>query len=161
MLALLFTSSLLFLQLAVPLQAVPAPFFVVHEKRDSLPAGWTKAGRVDASATLPMQFGLAQNNLDGLYDMLMAVSDPTSPTYGQHWSPAKVAQTFAPNASTVEAVSTWLSKTGIDPSRLTMSSSQQWLTFNATASEAETLLNTEYYVYTDGSGVEQIGARQK
>ena len=74
---------------AVPSRRSPK---VLHEKRAIEPADWVKSRRVDPDWVLPMRFGLVQSNIDKLEAMLMEVSHPTSPKFGQHYSPAEVAK---------------------------------------------------------------------
>jgi hypothetical protein len=80
-----------------------APFtqqnHVVHEKRNTYPAGWTRRGELDNRAILPMRIALSQSNLDKGHEWLMEVSNPGSGKYGQHWSAKEVAQAFAPRYS--------------------------------------------------------------
>lgn len=107
---------------------------------------------------LPMRFGLTQNNLDHLDDMLMAVSHPDSPGYGKHWSATDLVDKFKPTTQTIEEVVRWLVGSGIHRDRLGLSINRGWIHFNATAAEAEEILKTEYYVFThEDSGDEQIG----
>lgn len=73
---------------------------VVHEKRHSHPAGWTRHGQLNTGAILPMRIALTQSNLDRGHQWLMDVSRPDSEMYGQHWSADDVAQAFAPRYST-------------------------------------------------------------
>ena len=80
---------------------------VLHERRAQEPRDWVLTRRLEPSAVLPMRFGLAQSNLDKVEEMLMAVSHPDSPTYGQHYSVKDVVDTFAPSAETVERVVGW------------------------------------------------------
>jgi len=63
---------------------------------------------------------------------------------------------FAPAPESVLAVKEWLSASGIDLERVKMSKSRNWLTFDATASEAEALLQTEYHLYKHDAGHEHI-----
>ena len=105
---------------------------------------------------VPMRIGLTQNNLHRLGDMLMAVSHPDSPDYGNHWTASDLVKTFAPSAETVDEVSKWLVESGIARDRLHLSLDQGWIHVNATAAEVEELLKTEYYVLTHPSGQEQI-----
>lgn len=44
---------------------------------------------------------------------------------GKHWSAEKVANTFAPHPETKDAVMNWLIESGIDRSRLSLSSGKQ------------------------------------
>jgi tripeptidyl-peptidase-1 len=103
-----------------------------------------------------MRFGLAQQNMHRLEELLLEVSHPESPKYGQHYSAGEVVDTFAPSRETIEAVTQWLTEAGISRDRLRLSASKGWIQLNATAAEVEELLQTEYHVWTHPSGDEQI-----
>jgi tripeptidyl-peptidase-1 len=46
-------------------EAVPTPsLYAVHEKRSSIPRLWSRGGRVDSDAILPIRIGLTQSNLE-------------------------------------------------------------------------------------------------
>ena len=138
--------------------AVPSPHsdIVVHETRVSA-THWTKTGRLDSTEVLPMRFGLIQQNLHKLEEMLMSVSHPESPKYAQHFTPMEVIDAFAPSEETVSAVTNWLVDSGFPRDRLRLSANKGWIHLNASTSEVESLLNTEYHVYTHPSGDTQIG----
>ena len=129
---------------------------VVHEKRVAHTRGWAKSRRLEADKVIPMRLGLTQRNLDKVEDMLLSVSHPESPTYGQHFSAAEIIETFAPSIETISAVSDWLTESGIAKERLRLSLDKGWVEVNVTTAEAEELLKTEYHVYTHSSGAEQI-----
>ena len=74
-------------------------------------------------------------------------SDPTSTKYGQHWTPKEVAETFVPSQSTVEETIAWLVESGVSRDRIALSPNREYLSWDATADELESLFNTEYYVY--------------
>lgn len=93
--ALLSTSLLVSRLIASPL----TQHHVVHEKRHSHPAGWSRRDELSKSAILPMRIALTQRNLDQGHQWLMDVSHPKSEKYGQHWSADEVAQAFAPRYS--------------------------------------------------------------
>ena len=132
---------------------------VLHERRAQEPRDWVLTRRLEPGAVLPMRFGLAQSNLDKVEEMLMAVSHPDSPTYGQHYSVKDVVDAFAPSTETVERVVGWLTESGIDRERLRLSKSKGWIELDATAEEAEALIDAEYHVYTHvETGAQQIGA---
>jgi tripeptidyl-peptidase-1 len=139
--------------------AVPSPpsDHVVHETRAVESIHWAKTGRLDSNMVLPMRFGLAQQNLHRLEEMLMSVSHPESPKYAQHFTQMEVVETFAPSEETIFAVTSWLVDSGFSRDRLRLSASKGWIHVNASASEVENLLNTEYHVYTHPSGDTQIG----
>ena len=139
--------------------AVPSPPSdrIVHETRAAEPIHWAKTGRLDSNRVLPMRFGLAQQNLHKLEEMLMSVSHPESPRYAQHFTPMEVIDAFAPSEETISAVTNWLVDSGFSRDRLRLSPNKGWIHVNALTSEVENLLNTEYHVYSHPSGDTQIG----
>ncbi|KAI0044219.1 hypothetical protein FA95DRAFT_1562476 [Auriscalpium vulgare] len=149
---------LVVLILSVVALAVPSrrANHAVHEKRAAEPVGWEKARRLESHKILPVRIGLKQRNLHLLSDLLDSVAHPESPSYGQHWSAAEVADYFAPSDATIQTVKEWLTDTGFAPERVRVSHSKGWIEVNATVAETENLLNTEYHVYAHPSGVEQI-----
>ncbi|KAJ7119731.1 subtilisin-like protein [Mycena epipterygia] len=132
---------------------------ILHEKRaaDPYASGWIQARRLESSKIIPMRVGLRQRNLDQLEDLLLSVSHPESPTYGEHWSAAQIVDMFAPSLETIAAVKNWLIDSGLSDDRLRLSASRGWIAANVTVEEAEKLLQTEYHVYTHPSGAEQFG----
>ncbi|KAG5636209.1 hypothetical protein H0H81_008767 [Sphagnurus paluster] len=128
--------------------------YVVHEKR-SVEPDWQLERRVAHDAPLAFRIGLKQRNLDQLPDLLLAVSDPASPSYGQHWTHEQIVSTFAPPETAVASVRAWLEAEGVEPKRIRRSVNQAWVEVrDATAGEVERLLDTEYHVYKrDGGGV--------
>ena len=141
--------------------AVPSPRsdHVVHETRAAEPilGHWTKTGRLDSNRILPMRFGLVQQNLHRLEEMLMSVSHPESPKYAQHFTPMEVVDIFAPSKETISAVTNWLVDSGFSRDRLRLSRNKGWIHVNASTSEVENLLNTEYHIYSHPSGDTHIG----
>ncbi|KAK8110251.1 Pro-kumamolisin [Apiospora kogelbergensis] len=125
---------------------------VVHEKRHQLPEGWAKRDKVDGRAVLPLRIGLKQRNLGRADELLDEVSNPMSGNYAQHWSARKIADMFAPSQESIDSVNAWLAESGIDPSRIAVSASKSWITVNATVSEVESLIKTNYHVYEHTSG---------
>ncbi|CAL1713696.1 unnamed protein product [Somion occarium] len=138
--------------------ALPSRRFnhVIHERRAVEPVDWVRTRKLEADKVLPMRFGLTQQNLHRVEEMLMAVSHPNSVDYGKHLSAVDVVNAFAPSVETIAAVTEWLTEAGLHKDRLRLSASKGWIEVNATTEEVEQLLDTEYHVYTHSSGVEQI-----
>src|SRR5712671_1203348 len=132
--------------------------YVVHERRAAEPVEWVKARRLEAHKFLPLRVGLVQQNMHQLEEMLMSVAHPDSPTYGQHWSPERVAEYSAPSGATVSMVKSWFIEAGFHPARIRVSPSKGWIEVNATVFEVESLLDTEYHVYMHPSGHQQISS---
>jgi tripeptidyl-peptidase-1 len=134
--------------------------YVLHEKRVEHSA-WTRTRRLEGYIPLPLRIGLKQRNLDLLPDYLMSVSDPNSPSYGQHWTPEQVAEKFAPAEETHNTVRDWLVTAGIDARRVRRSVNNAWIDVHeATAAEIERLLDAQYHVYQHEGGAEHIGKQR-
>lgn len=156
-------SSLLALgALAAGVLAAPAPInYVVHERREVMPRSWSEGIRLHGKTVLPIRIGLTQSNLDRAHELLMEVSDHTSPKYGQWYTAEEVRDLFAPAEDTVQAVRDWLESAGVAPDRITLSANKQWLQFDAEAEEVESLLRTEYHVYEDsGTGKTYVACQE-
>ncbi|KAH9474907.1 Aorsin [Psilocybe cubensis] len=134
----------------------PSHDYILHEKRSFIPSGWSLVRRQQSAALIPLKFGLKQSNLDRLEEFLNDVSHPDSRNYGNHWTQAKIAETFAPSNHSINAARKWLTNEGFDASRIRLSSSKSWLQVNATVGEAERLLKTKYHVYEHRDGTQHI-----
>ncbi|KJA23288.1 hypothetical protein HYPSUDRAFT_201573 [Hypholoma sublateritium FD-334 SS-4] len=152
-------TSLFLVTLAGIAFAVPSPrsTHVLHEKRAMEPVDWMRTSRLDGDHVLPMRFGLSQQNLHLVEEMLASVSHPESPKYGQHYSAEEIIETFKPSNETIEAVTNWLTDAGISRDRLRLSINKGWIHVNASTAEVEDLLKTEYHIYTHPSGAQQLG----
>ncbi|CAK7275494.1 hypothetical protein SEPCBS119000_006718 [Sporothrix epigloea] len=121
---------------------------VLHERQPSSWARrWEPATRAPSDAVLPMRIGLKQRSVEDGHNKLMAISDPSSSEYGKHMTAEEVIAFFAPHRSTVEVVVDWLTSAGIHIDRISQSANRQWIQFDATVSEAEDLLMTDYHIY--------------
>ncbi|PBP24455.1 Pro-kumamolisin [Diplocarpon rosae] len=133
---------------------------VIHEKRGAPPSKWARHSRLHPSTVIPVRIGLAQQNLHRAEEFINEVAHPESKSYGKHWSRQKVVDMFSPSQESIGAVQEWLSNSGIDESRLQMSKSRTWITFNATTSEAERLLKAEYHLYRHEAGHSHVACKQ-
>lgn len=79
--------------------------------------GWTAAATqtaaVPSSQQVSAKVWLAPRNQNQLTALAQAVSDPSSPQYGQFITPAQYAAQFAPTADQVASVSSWLKGAGL------------------------------------------------
>lgn len=132
---------------------------VVHERRSpDRPSPWSKRERIPRDEAFEVRIGLVQqsNIHQHGHDLLMEVSDPWSPKYGQHWTPEEVMGAFSPSDETVRAAVDWVTSTlGIGRERLTLGAGGGWLSFTAGVEEAEALLQTEYWLYEHQDGDEE------
>jgi subtilase family serine protease len=79
------------------------------------------SGKAVTSGTVHAQVYLAPNNASQLAGDVAAVSDPKSGSYRQFWSAAKIKATFAPTASEVTAVRSWLTSAGLTVTKVNAS----------------------------------------
>lgn len=129
----------------------------IFEKRSASEKRWSRRERLDGGLVIPLKVGLKQNNLDRIEEELLAVSDPTSPRYGKHWTPQEVADFFVPSDETIMLVADWLHAAGLDKQRHRLTNGGTWINVNATVNEIESLLDTEYYWHEHDSGARHLG----
>ena len=121
--------------------------YVLHEKRTSIPSGWSLARRHDMSSALPLRFALKQTNIENVGDLLLDVSHPGSSNYGKHWTASDIARQFAPSGNTIDVVYAWLLESDIEANRITINASEGWINVCVSVEEVERLMNTQYNVY--------------
>lgn len=78
-----------------------------------LPSHWTAQGQADRGTLVKAQIGLKQNNIKGLQEKLLDISNPESSNYGKWLSQSEVDAFTAPAAADVAAVKSWLAANGI------------------------------------------------
>lgn len=78
-------------------------FMMLHEKREQAPQGFSSNGPASADTILDLRIAMVPNNIAGLEEQLMAVSTPSSASYGQHLTREEVAfRLFASRASVTD-----------------------------------------------------------
>jgi tripeptidyl-peptidase-1 len=116
-------------------------------------AGWSVSGPAPATAGLDLQFFVKQTNTDQLETTLMAVSDPDSPTYGQHLSNEQAHALVAPTPASIAAVMAFLRDHGVAGVRATPNG--DIIEAKVTVQQAERMLQTRYHVVVhNDSGTE-------
>lgn len=136
----LFVSAFVAASLGMPLEHVQ------HEMR-SASSSVVKLAAAQTSTTVPVRINLKQQNLERGMDLLMAVSDPDSPQYGQHWTRQQVIDQFAPAQESIDTVKQWLVDAGIPADDLTVAKDKGSIGFKTSVGTLEALLKTSYHVY--------------
>ncbi|KAF6238225.1 hypothetical protein HO173_003505 [Letharia columbiana] len=138
-----------------------SPSHVVHEKRSGS-SSWSpmQDAKPDGRITLPVRIGLTESNLHRGDEILMEVSDPASKKYGKHLTAEEIIELFAPAPESIDAVRNWLVLSGIESSRISLSRGRNWLNVNASITEVEALLKTEYKVYEHSTGQNHIACEE-
>jgi tripeptidyl-peptidase-1 len=66
---------------------------VLHESISNVPSGFEVLGSPSPTQEIELLIAIVQSNITGLAKMVDAVSFPSSPSYGQHLTPAQVSFT--------------------------------------------------------------------
>ncbi|KAH8810907.1 peptidase S8/S53 domain-containing protein [Xylogone sp. PMI_703] len=123
---------------------------LIHESAHARQPRWEKRTELpDRDSKFPMRIALMQRNLHQAEALLMQVSHPGSSTFGQYWTPERVADAFAPSDESLMAVAGWLVDSGISKESISVTPNRGSIVFNITIGEAEDLLHTKYYQYSD------------
>ncbi|KAF8175712.1 putative alkaline serine protease AorO [Mycena galopus ATCC 62051] len=121
--------------------------YAVHERRTTPVRRWEKRDRVPDDHLLSMTIALVQPNLAHGHDLLMEISHPDSPRYGQHLTHAEIIEIFAPADEAIAAVHEWLHSFDIPAQRIIISQDRTQIEVSSFVGEIEDLLRTEYYAY--------------
>lgn len=100
--------------LAGGILAAPAPGpLIKFGELKKVPANWVVDGPADSNALIKARIGIKQNNIRGLQQKLMDISDPKSKNYGKWLSKEEMQKFTAPADSDVAAVKAWLAASGV------------------------------------------------
>ncbi|KAF9480338.1 family S53 protease-like protein [Pholiota conissans] len=119
---------------------------LVHEQRRDIPDGFVKSTPAPATKMLNLRIALTQGDMAGLEKALFDVSTPGSALYGQHLTKEEVEAFVAPSSESVSLVQQWLAANSITAQ--TISPAGDWLQFSIPVSQANTLLDADFTVFT-------------
>ncbi|KAJ7436198.1 subtilisin-like protein [Mycena latifolia] len=137
MLKLLTFSSLLF--------AIVHSEFLVLEKRDDPPVGFSRVGPAPVDQVLNLHLALTQRDITGLHDTVYEISTPRNARYGQYLTQDEVEQFVSPSEETVSQVNSWLSSHNLTSAPVT--SAGDWVSVNMTVSQANALLVADFSTF--------------
>ncbi|KAI9727809.1 MAG: vesicle formation at the endoplasmic reticulum [Cirrosporium novae-zelandiae] len=117
----------------------------IFERLATVPPGWKQVSV--PSPTRRLRFRIAiKNEHEALFEQLVLdISTPNHPKYGQHLSKTELKSMLRPSASATEAIIGWLSDEGI-PAR-DIEDDGDWINFYASVADAERIMNTRFYNY--------------
>lgn len=107
---------------------------------------WRWVGRAKSSELIELTFAVKQTNLNLLQDLVLAVSDPDSPSYGNHMSLEAVNELIAPSRASIRAVEDHLERHGIRG--CDGSINQDFIMCVVPIRQAEAVLNATYHEFT-------------
>jgi tripeptidyl-peptidase-1 len=112
---------------------------------------WTVEGHAPAATSMSFHVAMKPQNMDKLDQILMDVSDPASPSYGQYKSLGELNALTASSEDTVRAVKSWLSSAGA----VCHDKTGDILACKAKAADVEKMLGARVRVHRNG----RTGAR--
>ncbi|KAH8678016.1 peptidase S8/S53 domain-containing protein [Xylariales sp. PMI_506] len=122
----------------------------VFESIDTAPSGWAKAdvdyNKDDVSLNLRIQ--LIQQNMDKFHELATNIATPGHELYGNHLSQDAIDSMIAPKDESKDAVLQWLGDNGLADAA-SVSPRGNFITVEATVSQVEKLLGTEYNAYSN------------
>lgn len=104
---------------------------------------WKFIHRSHPNNAISLVFAVKQRNVDMLDDLLMQVSDPTSPRYGQHLSFEQVGEIFRDDDA-VNTVESWLSANGVT---YETTPNGEFITASLSVAQAEKLLGEDVTMF--------------
>ena len=116
---------------------------------------WAAVRRCTAKDTVNAMFMLRHDSetLREMEELFWAVSDPTSPKYGDHLTQADLAAKFGPRAGAVAKVSSWLTAAGVS---FTVSGARDIIEATMTATTAAKLFDTEFHAFRHTRASHQV-----
>ncbi|KAF7308993.1 Family S53 protease [Mycena kentingensis (nom. inval.)] len=112
--------------------------------RRAAPSGFASLGTAPADQELKFRIALTSSNATGLQQQLLAVSDPTDPSYGQHLTKAEINNYLKPSPEALTAVSNWLGKNNVS---FTSGEAGDWLFVNVPVAKANSLLSANFETF--------------
>ncbi|KAF7328126.1 Serine protease S53 [Mycena venus] len=119
--------------------------FVVLERRDNPPPGFSRLGPPAEDDILSLRLALPSRNILGLHDAVYEISTPGNIRYGQYLTRDEIAQFVAPAPETVSKVTSWLSNNNLTAVPITPAS--EWITVNMMVSQANALLAANFSTF--------------
>lgn len=138
-------------------QSAPASNFelTVLENLPQIPQGWHQGRAAPASKRLRFRIAVKQESAFAFEQHVIAVSTPDHPMYGQHMQRDELKAMLRPSADASEAILSWLFAEGVNPADI--QDDGDWINFFVPAAEAERVLDTKFYYYTNSiSDIERI-----
>ncbi|GJJ06784.1 hypothetical protein Clacol_000980 [Clathrus columnatus] len=138
------------LQIGITIVLTQSSFasFITHERRDTIPTGFTLIGPADGSSMLTLRINLISNNMPGLESELYNTARKA------HLSKEELTAFVSPTNETTTSVTDWLSSFGIDFT--TTSSAGNWLQITVNVGTANQLLNANFMSFNDDSTGKEI-----
>lgn len=120
-------------------------------------ADMVKGERANSTDVLNLHLAVQQPAMNDFHQLVVDISSPGHPSYGQHLSKRDVEKMLRPPVAATKAIMEWLKEAGI-PSQ-DIKDEGHWIMFNTSVLSAEALLDTQFH-YFHRQDTTQIRTRQ-
>lgn len=121
--------------------------FAVVESLPQIPQGWQQDASVPASRRLKFRIAVKHENAFEFEQHVINISTPGHAKYGQHMNRDELKAMLRPKPDATAAILSWLTVQGVSPKDI--KDKGDWINFCVSASEAERILDTKFYYYSD------------
>lgn len=119
--------------------------YQVVEQLEEVPLGWSRGGMPSPSKLMTFRLAVSQPSMAAFEQNVIDLSTPDHPRYGQHMDREEIQSFLRPETAITDLILAWLHSETVSPDNV--ETSGNWVTFNATASQAGRLLQTKYFYY--------------
>lgn len=119
------------------------------ESLPRVPQGWQQGASVPAARRLRFRIALKQENAFAFEQHVIDISTPGHPKYGQHMSRDELKAMLQPSPDATAAILSWLTVQGVQARDI--EDKGDWINFYVSASQAERILDTKFYFYSDAA----------
>ncbi|KAF2405189.1 subtilisin-like protein [Trichodelitschia bisporula] len=119
------------------------------ESLAAAPPGWNLTAWPHRDTRLNFRIALKSPNQAFFEQTLYDMSTPNHPTYGRHLKRDELNDLLQPSPGAVGDVLSWLVRYGVNQDSIV--TNVNWITFTATVTQAEAMMDTEFGIYTQPS----------
>ncbi|KAF9286901.1 hypothetical protein BGZ68_002443 [Mortierella alpina] len=116
--------------------------YIAFEKLSSPPKQWKYQEPAPSGTKINLRIGLKLQNIERFHQMVVDLSTPGHPTYGQHMTQDEINAIINPLEKSAQLVLEWLKASGIHAVH-----DNQWVEADVTIAQAQELLQTRFGVY--------------
>ncbi|KAL2111862.1 hypothetical protein VUR80DRAFT_9155 [Thermomyces stellatus] len=146
------TFQFLLLCILCSFASATTPSYAIHKRAPDRHSGWERGARANSDLVVPVQIDLAEDGIEEVTEELLALSDPSSPSFRKYWSPSQVTSALSLSDEDISSVLEWVGQIEGDPRpEPLVSPCRCRIDFNATIGQLESLLQTKYYTFTHAS----------
>ncbi|RJE24912.1 Tripeptidyl-peptidase [Aspergillus sclerotialis] len=124
--------------------------YQVLERLDSVPQGWRKSQSALPSQIMQFRIAPKLDGMDGFHQMVIGLSTPGSPTYGQFMTRDQIKDLMRPPPAVSDLIRSWLIEEGVPDGAI--EDTGDWIKFSVPVRQAEKIMRTKFYDFQNTGG---------